>query len=298
MKSVFSIEKKEICDFGVGPGKCKYKGGIEGLRQHKLQAHGINQQEEIVSLDEVDDNKILFCDPDSPSPGSKIDSIGNYRIWEGSTIVMALDDSCVIPARTLFDALCADRLITSHLGVLPLKSYHVTLRGMKNRKDFRSGNEYNIYLRESRNAMIMLDTRFREESCLSDGIRLEIDLAASLSSPLPSLRFFESGPHEEKLRQWEQEAVSAFSMKKSRRQSWHLSLGYYYKTPATEAEAVSLRGAVERCIRAFAAECPIVVLDRPRVCTFRDMTHFEPVVACVRLRGEERTEGTKVGGSK
>ncbi len=223
------------------------------------------------------ETKLLFlCDPSIPEPSrSKVDESGAYVRWEGCTIVMAAAESCISALGNLYNSLNQDPLIVAHIALLPPSSYHVTLRGIKERANCNNGKEYNQYIDRYFKKLISLDKSF---AAMFHGreICMKVDeMSLECSFGFESLRFMDAGDAEADLRALEMECQQSLFLS-SRPQRWHLSLGYAFKRPKSEVKE-QIQARFREHVAAFMNECPFLTFDRPKVCWFHDMTAFHPI---------------------
>ncbi len=205
-----------------------------------------------------------------------------YSRFEGSTVVMAIAAAQLCRWQLLHDQLASDLAVTSGLVLLPSSSYHITLRGIATVPELKSGVAYNQYILNRFGAMLMLDQSFADDASNSQSsipihfhpvsVRHSIAVAAADAATEQWLRLAEA------------RAVAALGLKAHPAQRWHMSLAY--PRPDATAEQWSAAGVrTAQLVAAFFADhaadgvtaAQLLECERPRVCSFYDMTLFTPI---------------------
>jgi hypothetical protein len=155
--------------------------------------------------------------------GTKVNTTGQYTVFQGSTIVMPLAASSRDTMQQLYQQLASDPLVTQSLALLPTASYHVTLRGIKNCCQYTSALDYNHYIDAYFERMVALEKAFAREGGV-DEIAFTV-LPPRSRRPLVFLEA-QDGEVEYSLRRWETQADEALQLH-DEAQEWHLTLGYW-----------------------------------------------------------------------
>ena len=209
----------------------------------------------------------------------KIDQHGTYLPFPGMTIVMMLKRKRGGEEEKLFQELCSHEAITSHVALLPIASYHVTLRGICTRMDFGSKDEYMRALKEKEEDLRKLDELFKTncKNELQEPLRFEFDRESTIKDPRMFTIVFKSAQNNEAIvRKWEHEAKVRLGLNEVL-QHWHMTLGYIYKPKEMVQCNEHVQAAFLRVVDFFDAQKDQFIFETPRVCWFHDMTEFIPI---------------------
>lgn len=232
-------------------------------------------------------NKLL-CDPSSPQPTAKrVNEHKQYVQWEGCTIIMKLHPQSHCLANMIYLRLKENQIVGEYVTLLPPESYHVTLRGIRERYRCQNAEEYNQYIVSKYKKMCQLNNQFIESKI--DIIEFDFDLGSFDKSPYCglSLHFKDAGTDEKTLREFESLVINELNLR-TEEQSWHITLGYFYKNDGkfSKKEKAMLKAAVKDALfsamKDYVNPCTNTCrfyCSKPVVCSFKDMTHFEPIVS-------------------
>ena len=85
--------------------------------------------------------KQLLCDPSTPQPTKlRVNELKQYIEWEGCTAIMKLHEKSHGLAKKIYDALNENDTVNQLVALLPPESYHVTLRGLRERFKCQNGS--------------------------------------------------------------------------------------------------------------------------------------------------------------
>ena len=228
----------------------------------------------------------LLCDPSSPHPTtSRVNESKQYISWEGCTIIMPLskNPNNVDLAEKIYKRLKTDPVIDEFVALLPPESYHITLRGIRERCKYQDGKEYNEYIVSKYKKMCEMDKIFAESEI--DSIQFDFDIKSIDSAPYCglSLYFENAGPNEKMLRNFEDIAADHLDLS-IKEQGWHISLGYFYKNDGklSKKEKKLIKSSVKSALIDAMKDnmnpdngmCTFSC-SRPTVCYFKDLTQFE-----------------------
>lgn len=217
----------------------------------------------------------LLCDLNAPHPtAERVDSLGNYVLWEGCTIIMPVDTKSRGFMETIYDKLKDTQIIRDYVSLLPPLSYHVTLRPIRERCKCQNGKEYNEYIVAKYKKMYELDRIFQDSKI--DLIEFDFDIKTmdKCSYAGLSLRFEDAKTNEKTLRDLEDIATEYLDLP-LKKQSWHLSLGYFHTLPGKK-ERKMIKTAVKEVLNVNGGKYTLG-FTKPMVCYFKDMTHFEHI---------------------
>ena len=230
----------------------------------------------------------LLCDPDSPHPTkNRVDLDGNYIPWQGITSIMLLNEKSRELAETIHARLENSEIIKKYVALLPVSSYHVTLRGIRERFRCQNGKEYNEYILAKRKQLEELSKNLEESKI--DVVGFDFDIKTIENAPYAGLSMhFESAKDkkeekdeeekgkddEECLRKLEDMAVDCLGLP-LKRQGWHMSLGYFYKNIGKKDKKL-VKEAVKDALNINDGSYTLY-FSKPAIYHFKDLSHFEPL---------------------
>jgi hypothetical protein len=236
--------------------------------------------------------KMLLCDPSSPHPTAvRVNESKQYVSWEGCTIIMPLVNFSKGSkehrlVNDIYNRLKNDPVIDCYVALLPPESYHVTLKGICERYKYQNGKEYNSHIESMYIKICEIEQMFAESSI--DIIHFNFDIKTIDDAPYCglSLEFGNAGMDEQNveqiLRNFEQIVMNDLNLS-VKKQSWHLTLGYFYKNNGklNDEEKVLIKCAVKIALIDAMKEhlnpnnnmCTFS-FSRPPVCCFKDLTQF------------------------
>lgn len=187
---------------------------------------------------------------------------------------MPIHNNSLTTAQTIYSNLSEKTIINEYVALLPISSYHVTLRGIKERYKCQSGKEYNEFVTSYYKKMMTLDQIFSEEFKQSDTIEFDFDISTVDKAPYAglSLHFSQSKNKEECLRKLEDISINLLNLPLDK-QSWHLTLGYFKNIPDKKQKKL-IKQAVKEALNINSGKYTLY-FSRPSVCHFNDMTNFE-----------------------
>ena len=211
--------------------------------------------------------KQLFkSDLDQVAKRPKINRNGMYQAWHGCTIIMNVIMDDIPMYNELYKIMSANKDITHGLALLPVDSYHVTLKGLFNQTD--ELKQYNTLIDEHMNKFIELDRLFMnaktDEKCF-----VEFERCGEQYDGCTWLVKTVNEQDELKLRQLENTIIKEIPGVDRRLQRWHLTLGYNFGSRETQERLKYALRTIEMPRR--------IRVERPRVCWFNDMTKFNPI---------------------
>ena len=200
-------------------------------------------------------------------------------------------DASKAALHTLHARLQADGDIVAAYALLPLSSYHVTLRGVDTVHEARGAREYNNGVVRRMAAMLELEQSFCDVNTpfhLEPRYRqrLAASPVAAAGARVPNyahVHLEATGAAETQLRQWESASLDFLQLQPGR-QEWHMTLGYWRPRAANVAEQAFAQRqhiASQKLAALLTAffEANVVEVTRPRVCWFHNMTQFAPLEA-------------------
>src|SRR2546428_621750 len=119
-------------------------------------------------------------------------------------------------------------IITDYIALLPPSSYHITLRGIKERYRCQSGKEYNDYIISNYLKLCELDKIYAESDLSCIEFDFDIKNEEMLQHSGTSICFNCAKNDEICLRKLETLSINHLGLHQGD-QNWHLSLGYFYK---------------------------------------------------------------------
>lgn len=226
----------------------------------------------------------LLCDPLSPQPTKhRVNESKQYVRWvitrrEGCTIIMQLHAKSHGLANLIHETMTLNQIINQSVALLPPESYHVTLRGIGERFKYQNGSEYNQHIESKYKKILQLNQIFNESKI--DQIEFDFDIRTFDDAPYCglSLCFKNAGTCEKILRDYEKLVVNELALP-TKEQTWHITLGYFYKNQMSESEKAVLKAAVKEVLTNVVKheDNSKFYCSKPMICSFKDMTHFEPL---------------------
>jgi hypothetical protein len=214
-------------------------------------------------------SSLLSVDERVGSSIRKIDERGRLLIWEGLTVIMpALNTAAASPHVEIYRLLSRD--YAAYLTALPMPSYHVTLSSVTQRTRWSSQAEYATFMADHLPRLQRTKRLLKQETANLTFTVVAVQSVAKYVSPTLAPA---SEADRLQLHRLNELIAGSLGPLFELQERSHMSLAYRIPlVTVPDGQHAELEATLQRLYEGVE-----LVVGPPRLCSFFDLTHFEPL---------------------